>query len=117
MLRFDDRALAQGSLIVEWLVNEGLTDVGFGVRSEVTLRLPDGSVGRPGRFVLSPRSPHLLGFIYYALALALSTAIPGRVCEGCGRIFPVRDPRQRYHDNRCAQRTRYRRWAENRRDA
>lgn len=113
----DEELLSQTSVVVAQLVNEGLDDVGFGVQAEVGLKLADDTEGRPGRFTMSPRSPNLLGLIYYALALALVSRIPGRECEGCGRIFPVRDPRQRYHDPQCAQRTRYRRWAEKGRDA
>jgi hypothetical protein len=65
---------------------------------------------------LSPRPPDLLALAYYVLALFISRSEPARVCDGCGRIFPVVDPRQRYHDNRCAQRARYRRWADKRRE-
>jgi hypothetical protein len=108
----DDEVFAQVSIVLAGMVNAGLDDVGFGVEAEVGKKLPDGSIGRPSRFAFSPRSPDLLGLIYYAVGLAMVAGVPGRSCAGCGRIFPVRDPRQRYHDNLCAQRTRYRRWAE-----
>ena len=108
----DDEATLQVSVYLAQLVNAGLDDVGFGVQAEAGLRMPDGTDGLAGRFAFSPRSPHLVGLIYYALGLALVNKVPGRECEGCGRIFPVRDPRQRYHDKQCAQRTRQRRFAE-----
>lgn len=113
----DEEALAQASLVVASMVDDGLQDVGFGIQAEVGLRLPDGSEGRSGGFAFSPRAPDLLSLIYYALSLALVERVPGRTCDGCGRVFLVRDPRQRYHDTRCAQRTRYRRWADNRRES
>jgi hypothetical protein len=108
----DDELMAQASSLVAQTVNAGLGDVGLGFEAEIGLKLPDGSVGKVGRFSLSARSPDLLGVIYYGLAGALGRSQPARVCEGCGRIFPIEDPRQRYHDQRCAQRARYRRWAD-----
>jgi hypothetical protein len=75
-----------------------------------------GTSGAPDVFMYSPRPRDLLGWIYYGLAQALTSSQPMRRCEGCGVMFLVRDERQRFHDKQCAQRVRYRRSAEKRRN-
>jgi len=105
-------ALSRASIYVADRVSAGLTDVGTGLQAECERILPDGSQGRVGQFAIATRAPDLLRAAYSGLSLWLCGSVPARVCEGCGRVFAVKDPRQRFHDPRCAQRARYRRFAD-----
>lgn len=94
-------------------VSLGLADTPFRLRSQA--EIAGGNAGAPDIFVYSPHPPDLLGAVYWKLAQLLTSGRPMRRCEGCGVMFLVRDERQRFHDKQCAQRARYRRAAEKRR--
>jgi hypothetical protein len=107
-----DEALRQASIYIGDEVSAGLAEVGLAFQAEADLRMPDGSPGRVGVFHMSATPNDLVEFAYSGLALWLSRSVPARVCEGCGRVFAVKDPRQRFHDPRCSQRARYRRFTD-----
>jgi hypothetical protein len=90
---------------------------------KVTLRI--GQVGErewraetpPGDFILEAEPVHLLARAHLQLALEMTEQQTSlSVCPEDGRIFPVRDPRQRYCSPRCAGRVRQRRFAERAKD-
>jgi len=97
-------------------VSEGLARVAFGVQSQAAYLLDRGKPGPPDHFMYAPTPTDLLGWIYYNLAQTLIASRPTRSCARCGVIFLVTDDRQRFHDKRCAQRARYHRSAEKRRN-
>jgi hypothetical protein len=94
-------------------VTAGLAGMEWGIRSDAEVY--GGARGAPDVFLYSPRPSNLLGWIYYNLAQTLIGAKRTRRCEGCGVVFLVHDDRQRYHDKQCAQRARYHRSADRRR--
>jgi hypothetical protein len=102
----DEQRWAQVGAWVASSVSNGLAGMEWGI---------DTAPGAPDLFLYAPRPSDLLGWIYYNLAQTFVNARPTRRCEGCGVIFLVHDDRQRYHDKRCAQRRRYHRAAEKRR--
>lgn len=107
----DEQRQIQVGAWVAYMVTAGLADMEWGMRSEA------GFVtgGAPDLFLYAPRPSDLLGWIYYNLAQTLVGAKKMRRCEGCGVVFLVHDDRQRHHDKQCAQRARYHRAANRRR--
>jgi hypothetical protein len=104
-------------LVSEWvalMVKQGMGKTTLGIETDADFKR-NGRRGTPGVFVFSPQPVDLLGWIYYELALTLVQGRPTRRCEGCGVMFLVTDGRRRFHDQRCAQRARYHRSAERRR--
>jgi len=73
----------------------------------------EGQVARPV-FDLTMESPlSLLGYIYFRLAQDLTRAARFGRCPECGTIFKTEQGDRRTYDTpQCAQRTRYRRYAE-----
>ena len=70
---------------------------------------------KPARgYVLSPRIPNLIGFIYSHLAKVLIEEPPLARCLECDAPFVVHDRRQRYCSERHASRARYRRFRDKR---
>ena len=112
-----DELRAAASQLLALAVSSGLEGVEERVVADVTLDLGDGQAGAPGRFRLSAQPPHLLGFVYHALAMAVVGSHPARRCGECGRVFPLGDKRQQYCTNLCAGRARYHRWAKRKQEA
>lgn len=101
-----------------WIAREvsaGLAGMEWGIETQARFRVDGADPGPPERFVYEPRPRDLLGWVYYGLAQTFVEGRPSRICDGCGITFLVNDQRQRYHDKRCAQRVRYHRSAEKRR--
>jgi hypothetical protein len=71
----------------------------------------------PGEFALIARVPNLVELAYYELALEMTEGTVLEICPEDQKIFPVRDPRQRYCTPQCAGRARYRRYAERKKAA
>ena len=109
----DEQRRVQVGAWIAQEVSAGLAETTWGLRAET--ELSGGRSGAPDLFLYSPRPRDLLGWIYFGLAHTLTSARSMRRCEGCGVMFLVRDERQRFHDKQCAQRARYRRAAEKRR--
>lgn len=110
---FDVRAQV-GAWIAD-RVSDGLAGIEWGIQTKVRIRMEGGQPGEPDDFLYEPRPLDLVGWVYYILAQTLVSGQPTQRCEGCGVIFLVHDDRQRYHDKRCAQRARYHRAADKRR--
>jgi hypothetical protein len=113
--RKDEERRAQFGVWIAEQVSDGLRDVPHGIASAFEFLVNNGKPGSPGSFLYAPSPPDLMGWIYDELAQVLIEGRPARRCEGCGVMFLVTDERQRYHDKRCAQRARYHRAAEKRR--
>lgn len=97
------------------LIDEGLAAHGDDdrrVRLGVGLAEPNID---PSHFVFALAPRDLLGAAYAQLAANLVSRVPMATCPECGRVFPVRHGRQRYCDDRCASRARYRRFADRKR--
>jgi hypothetical protein len=109
----DEQRRVQVGAWIAQEVSAGLAETTWGLRAET--ELSGGRSGAPDLFLYSPRPRDLLGWIYFGLAHTLTSARSMRGCDGCGVMFLVRDERQRFHDKQCAQRARYRRAAEKRR--
>ena len=69
----------------------------------------------PGNYVLTIICEDLLARAYVQIAMEVTRGIPVEICPVDGRVFAVRDPRQRYCSPQCAGRARYRRFAEKKR--
>ena len=93
------------------VVNQALGNVRHAITSETWLEPP----GPAGTFRFSPVVSNPLEAAYHQLALVIVNRREMRACEECGALFPVRDRRQRFHDSRCASRSRQRRHAERQR--
>ncbi len=106
----DADLLDQASVVIADSITAGLTGVEQGFVSTVIFE-----DGRPDQFAFSPRLPHLLAAVYLELAMLLNHRQPLHSCVSCGRLFLGTDPRRRYCSESCANRVRYRRWAERRR--
>jgi len=76
----------------------------------------DPNLHSPDHFRLSVSAYSLEAHAYYQLALYVATRAPLARCEDCGRLFPIRDKRQRFCSSQCGGRARYRRYAEKKRD-
>jgi hypothetical protein len=111
----DEELLEQASVAVAWLISENLDGVEQRVAPAVLWDRGDGQPGAPGEYLIFVRTPHLLGYIYSEFALLVVGRVPMMQCHECGRLFPLHDARQRFCSARCANRQRYRRWAERRR--
>lgn len=66
----------------------------------------------PGNYVLTILCEDLLARAWIQLAMEVTRGVPAEICPVDGRVFAVRDPRQRYCSPQCAGRARYRRFAE-----
>jgi hypothetical protein len=66
-------------------------------------------------FALAVSAADLVSRAYLQVVLEMTRGTPIRACLEDGRLFPVRDARQRYCSVRCAGRARSRRFAERRR--
>lgn len=129
---FDVVALRQDDSNLEYMVDEireileeemwdGLTET-----SELSIRRLsslsddgafDGTTPPPGDFILEVKCQDLLTRAYVQVALEMTSGVPVEVCPEDGRIFAVRDPRQKYCSPQCAGRARYRRFADQKRQA
>jgi hypothetical protein len=69
----------------------------------------------PGNYALTVRCDNLLARAYVQLALEVTRGVPAEICPEDGRVFAVRDPRQRYCSPQCAGRARSRRFAQKKR--
>ena len=101
----DEDILKQGAIVVAIWMSEGLEGV------EVRLT-PDAAWegGDFSRFRYMARAETLLGYIYHHLSIVLVTRQPLAACLECMRFFVVRDPRQKYCNESCSYRSRYRNW-------
>jgi hypothetical protein len=87
------------------------------IRLEVMPANWRSGTGETGQFVFMPAPENLVDLASWQLAEAIVTRVPIAECPECGRVFPVRHGRQRFCDDRCAGRARYRRHAEKKRRA
>jgi len=95
------------------------------IAADVTQRLGEAQEGLvplweddevvPGEFAFVMTPKDLLSAVYHELGRAIVHRVPLKGCLECGRVFQVRDPRQKYCTPRCSNRSRYRRWSEKRR--
>lgn len=111
-----DLALAaQASKVISTVVSDGLRGVELAVAPMFEWTESDPQpFGDVGDFMLAPHVPNLLGLAYYRLAADIVNRTPMRMCEECGRMFPVHDQRQRFCTKTCASRARYHRWSKQR---
>lgn len=97
------------SMVVAHQVDERLQPVGFGLEAEVGWRWEEGEAGV---FLFAPRPVDLVGHAFYDLSMLLVNRVPSLSCDECGRMFNVTHHRQRFCNEKCAQRNRYRRWSD-----
>jgi hypothetical protein len=107
--------LEQANLAITFFLNVGLEDVRERVTPASTWYVVDSEDANepppsPAEFFLTPMPPDLLGHAYHQLALMVATRAPVRTCDECGRVFTIRDRRQRFCTTTCAGRARYRRF-------
>jgi hypothetical protein len=111
----DEELLEQASVAVAWLISENLDGVEQRVAPAVLWDRGRWTTGSTGR-VPHIRSHAALARVYLQRVCApCCGARTDDACHECGRLFPVHDARQRFCSARCANRQRYRRWAERRR--
>jgi hypothetical protein len=97
--------------LAHW-TTQGLEGAQFGVGPAAFFQKDGEPYGGPGDFVLTVNPPNLLGYAYNQFAHFLNQGVPGARCPECGRVFVIKDRRQRFCSPQCAQRARYRRWKE-----
>lgn len=104
----DEDIHTDSGIAVAILMSEGMK----GVQERLTT---DGAWqgGEPSRFIYMARAETLLGYIYHHLSTVLVTRQPLGACLECMRFFEVRDPRQKYCNETCSYRSRYRNWKAN----
>lgn len=102
----DEDYLANASSATAALVSEKLE----GVEQRITAEADYG--GDPGVFAYFVNTPDLVAHAWFELSSEIVQRVPLSTCPECGRIFPVKHGRQRFCDERCAARARYRRFAE-----
>lgn len=68
---------------------------------------------KPGRFAFNQCPPNLEASAYAYFAELANSGPQLKRCSGCGRPFRPETSRQKYHNQRCANATRWRRWKEN----
>ena len=90
----------------------GLEKVEVGIAAAHGLAKDGKRLGGAGDFILTANPPNLLGYAYHQLAHIMNRGEPGSRCPECGRVFIIKDRRQRFCSPQCAQRGRYRRWKE-----
>jgi hypothetical protein len=112
----DDELKFQASRMIAWRVSKGLRNVGSGLDAASRYISPEGETYPEDSFLLAARPNDLLGYAYHDLAMTLARSEPARRCEECGRTFRVTHKRQKFCDERCAGRARYRRWAQKRKE-
>jgi hypothetical protein len=91
-------------------ISEGLSDVGIGVDAGFKYQSEGQPVGGIDSYLFIVKPPTLVGYAYYQFAMVMTKGEPARTCADCGRVFLIRDRRQRFCSDGCAQRARYRRW-------
>jgi hypothetical protein len=109
----DDDVLRLASGVVQVNMNERLGESRWQIRADaLDDNRPAGSgPGRPNVFWFAARpvAPGALPYAHWQLADLLVARAPLAECDGCGRFYEQRDPRQRFHDEACRQRAGYRR--------
>jgi len=108
----DEVFYQQATDFLAYWTSHGLENVEFGIDAAARYEKDGKAYGGVGDFVLTARPPNLVGYAYHQLALLLSRGVEGARCPECGRVFVVKDRRQRFCSPQCAQRARYRRWKE-----
>jgi len=98
--------LEQIAKTIALIINQGLNGVGQGIAAHQV----DFEVGQLGGFAFIARPHNLLGYIYHELAMLIVNQVPVNTCEGCGRVFLVKDVRQKYCSPQCSNRARFNRW-------
>jgi hypothetical protein len=84
-------------------------ELGVGRVSELEF---SGTTPYPGgEFILAAYPNDLVQLAYFQLALDMTQAVEMRICPVDNKIFPLRDPRQKYCSPQCGGRARYRRFA------
>jgi hypothetical protein len=106
----ENEILHRASAIVARLV-----DYELGETRERLIAESETANGKPGTYLLLPQPRTLLGYAYHELALAIVDREPFDTCPACGGYFIVEHGRQQYCSPRCANRSRYRRFADERR--
>lgn len=66
----------------------------------------------PGRFRMGASATTLESHAWLQLAFIITNQRATRRCQQCGAVFPVNHQRQKFCTRQCAQRARYRRWAD-----
>ena len=101
----DEDILTEGGVVVAILMSKGLEGVEIRLTTDGAW---DG--GDPSKFLYMARAENLIGYIYHHLSTVLVTKERLGACLDCQRYFVVRDPRQRYCNEKCSYRSRYRTW-------
>jgi hypothetical protein len=103
----DEHLMDLASVYLAEALNFKLKDCRAGVASTVLLEThPRG----PDKFMLSHNAPDLLTAAHAHFARTIVDRAPVIECPGCGRRFTPQSGKQKYHDKRCANSARWRRW-------
>lgn len=108
----DEQLYQQTSALIARLIDQKLTGVQMGIKAACEFERPDkpGEAQPPGVFVLTAFSPTLIAHIYYGAAMMIVNRVPASNCVQCGRMFIVRDGRQKYCSPTCGANARYHRF-------
>ena len=103
----DEKLMDLASVYLAEALNLKLEDCRAGVASTV---LVDTQPRGPDRFMLTHIAPNLLTAAHAHFARTIVERAPVIECPGCGRRFTPSSGKQKYHDKRCANAARWRRW-------
>jgi hypothetical protein len=106
----DEALLRHCSLFVQRSINSALRGVSTGIVDEGDF---EGG-GDRGTFRFIWDGPDLWTIAFHRAASLLVGTVDLEICQGCDSVFMPRDARQRYCGPSCSDRTRWRRWNENR---
>ncbi len=108
----DEVFYLQATDFLAYWTTRGLENAQPGVGAAAFYQKDGKPLGGAGDFVLTVDPPTLVGHAYNQFAMLLNQGVPGGRCPECGRVFVIKDRRQRFCSPQCAQRARHRRWKE-----